>query len=523
MGSSQSTSPRPDDVSSNAQASQASFGTAPNNVHDLEQRLSPIVQRTLRRLVGVHTQQSATDRVLSKNTFVDLMGLPDPLVSRLHDGICIKHNATTLTYEALLEALYILLDESLLAPTEEQQSAQLSHRCVCVLSFLNRGGSELVETDLSEILSGCAIAAVAELRTLNGGELKLPQEDLLPTSPRIRQLAHQIFHSAGGSVNSGDKTISISQLHTWLNKNAPFMFKPLQTVISHHLLAFNTSLPSTETGSKHLPTLHGESEILSDGLVWMLSTFLPAWQPAAKNEESEAQMQWEVLFSARRDGYSINRFEYHTLKYPRPTLLLISGSLPSKVDANQPAIVIGAYIDGQSRHFWGTPGCLLFQLEPTFRVHRVKSAPAGDHFAFFSAEKGVLGFGGEAYNFNLSTDLQTATYQPGIVNKFATYDFAGYEGDKLTFDVDDVEVIGLGGEKARQIQCREWKFEERDASRRADVNLHDQTTAKQILAMAGSVSDTIVAEFQEDDLILGHKVHTFADELQPPPHQENDA
>ncbi|KND00930.1 uncharacterized protein SPPG_04032 [Spizellomyces punctatus DAOM BR117] len=491
MGSSQSTSHRPDDVPATAQASHASLGTAPNNVVDLEQRLSPTVRRIVRRVAGVDTQQSGTDRVLTKNTFTDLVGLPDPLVSRLYNGICTTHNTPTLTYEALLEALYVLLDESLLAPTDKEQTAQVLDRCVCVLSYLNRGRSELNETDLSEILSGCAAAAVAELQTLNGGELRLPQEDLLPTSPRIGQLAHQIFHSAAGPAKSGDKMISISQLHTWLNKNAPFIFKPLQTVISHRLLAFNSGLPSTETGSKHLPTLHGESEILSDGLVWLLSTFLPAWQPTAKNEESEAQMQWEVLFSARRDGYSINRFEYHTLKYPRPTLLIISGSLPSKIDANQPAIVVGAYIDGpwkKSRQFWGTPGFLLFQLEPTFRVHRAKSAPAGDHFAFFSAEKGVLGFGGEANNFNLSTDLQTATYQPVLANKLATYDFTGYEGDKLTFDVDDVEVIGLGGEKASQIQRREWKFEERDATRRADVNLHDQTTAKQILAMAGPIT-----------------------------------
>ncbi|KAJ3001222.1 hypothetical protein HKX48_002995 [Thoreauomyces humboldtii] len=62
------------------------------------------------------------------------------------------------------------------------------------------------------------------------------------------------------------------------------------------------------------------------------------------------------------------------------------------------------------------------------------------------------------------------------------------EEGKVTFLVDDVEVIGFGGETAREQQARAWSLDEREAARRGGVDLRaagGDEGAKMVLSMAG--------------------------------------
>ncbi|KAI8818440.1 TLD-domain-containing protein [Fimicolochytrium jonesii] len=461
--------------------------------------------------------------------FVVVGGLQTWLSARLFKSACEDGEREILHYEGFLRILQLLVrdDACYVTPhtAEELRQADLQ-----LLQCLSLKTGAFTRADLCELLSAVADVAITQLRALNksADRPQLGSESLEPDSPRIKMLSGQILRANQTNGISGDvESITVEDLQKWFIRNMPFIFEPVRFAFIQTWLTLNEEAQLPLYPPQHIPVV-GKSEILTDAMTWILSSFLKLPAPAAKehtlalaeSQQGETVAQWDLLFSARNDGYSINRFEYHTLKYPKPSLLLVSGSLPaSKTSNGEPQLItIGAYVDcpwKKSKSFWGTPDCMLFQLDPVvdlFRTNVESSTHAKlplDHFVYFSADSGVIGFGGEIGTFNFSTDLRTATLNLNSTSPLnvttqaqrpPTYDF-GPRGAKqesgITFDVDDLEVFGLGGTQARQRQRREWDFDARDAARRSGLVSHhrggDATAAdleitKQILAMAGVYS-----------------------------------
>ncbi|KAI9095843.1 hypothetical protein DFS34DRAFT_624987 [Phlyctochytrium arcticum] len=224
-----------------------------------------------------------------------------------------------------------------------------------------------------------------------------------------------------------------------------------------------------------------------------------------------------------------NRFEYYTLKCTRfdgcfcrhdvmiffsdsnPTLLLISGSTDMKKSSGSSKsvpIVIGAYVSSpwkKSKQYWGNSDTILFQVEPRPSVHTagtktpvassvkgnpVVPPPGSENYCYLNAD--AIGFGGTVNHFEFWTDLNRARFGPSIDEKapgrLSSPIFGGWS-DNVEFEVEDVEIIGLGTAHASAQQRREWNVDARAAERRQGVNVNDRDVARTVLAMAGVVPE----------------------------------
>lgn len=232
------------------------------------------------------------------------LGLPPGFSSRLYDGICAKHGSREMTFTLFIEAMSALVDMNSITSHPQTSTSGPSKK---LLMYLDQSGNGFGLTDLAEILSALATAAVMELRALNDGSDKskpnfIP-EDVSPTSPRISLLANQIMLESRSPSSNGSRSISAQQLQNWINNHALYIAKPLQDSMDAKLLQAigSASQPEALSGNLCLPIVHGESDILTDAMIWILASFIPPWEPAANNVETEGQARWEVLFSARRD------------------------------------------------------------------------------------------------------------------------------------------------------------------------------------------------------------------------------
>lgn len=316
------------------------------------------------------------------------------------------------------------------------------------------------------------------------GEADLPTHDF----KLIRQMAISIVNNISSSSSKDDDLPCISNhlFRQWKDAFSPHLFKPIQSLIIKSFTYYNTDEYRLLSPDK-VP-IADTSDILTPLYSTLLSWALP--------ENILITKQWTRLYSADQDGFSMNRFESHVFKYPGPTLLIMQVSCQDK------SMTMGAFITQpwkQSKHFWGSSECFLFELDPHFDIFRSK--PKTENYIYYHHDFGI-GFGANdnhvtpsGFILYLQNTLQEGLYQYEAYPSQPTFESATKSRKNTNFtykfDTENIEVFGLGNEKDRERQAREWKFEQQEADRRNGLNIRqaDGKLDKELLKMAGIIDE----------------------------------
>jgi len=229
---------------------------------------------------------------------------------------------------------------------------------------------------------------------------------------------------------------------TWL-ETMPLFSASISTLF-HQILFPETKMHST---ALHFPRLTGKSS------AFFQTATSPYLFPLACCSASLSG-PWHQLFASDHDGISFNRLLNALLGYSGPTVLLISGG----------GGVFGAFSDSpwkEAKDFYGGSGCFLFRLLPSFEVFRAKGTR--QNFVYCNPQarsKGYdnllhgIGFGGnlsqlrlfisETFDQNIAT-TSDLTYDDGQLLPFNSKD-SYFSSSKKLFDIDILEVYGVGGE-----------------------------------------------------------------------------
>ncbi|CAB4405507.1 hypothetical protein RhiirA5_402033 [Rhizophagus irregularis] len=261
-----------------------------------------------------------------------------------------------------------------------------------------------------------------------------------------------------------------------------------------------------------LPKLDETSEYLNPINLALLSLMLP--------EKVLRKKEWNYLYSGSKHGFSMNRFNTHVFKYTGPTLMIIRAELTSdrhseQASSSKKEILIGAYIPEQwrstssPRTCFGSAECFLFELYPNFEVF-----PASNHnknYIYYNPTFGI-GFGGIATSGPTSSKIVSTDANSFVIQLDNTLQHGRYRNDALRnlantfklsatrsffdtrFEVLEIEVVGMGGEGAREKQMRDWKWEDNESSKR--LNNRKDKVDKEILKIAG-----IIDESQRSEII----------------------
>ncbi|KAF7722439.1 Restriction of telomere capping protein 5 [Apophysomyces ossiformis] len=326
---------------------------------------------------------------------------------------------------------------------------------------------------------------------------------------RIRASAERLVasipsYNLSNSDNDNLPCVSAQQFFTWKNRNAPHLFKTFQSFIysrfgmcSQHSLSAVSDIVLFEA-TVSTPDV---SDILDRTYCLLLSWCLP--------ENCLQSKEWHRLYSSSKDGFSMNRFESHVFKYPGPTLLLIHADITNAdvaIDSYDVSttVVIGALVSQPwktSKQYWGDEACFLFELSPTFEVFR--PTKRNNQYVYCRDDFGI-GFGGtsslahpptkemSSLAITMDNTLQKGYYAQTLYPPLPTFESsAKRKSFAYSFETINVEVFGLGNNKARALQEKEWAFEKREALRRAGLNIRqsDNSIDKELLKMAGIIDE----------------------------------
>ncbi|CAO3634802.1 unnamed protein product [Cunninghamella blakesleeana] len=384
----------------------------------------------------------------------------------------------------------------------------------------------------------------------NGDDI---MEDILSVESLAKRLIKSIQLSTTTTMNNNsnndevkeEESITHDDFYKWKNRNAPYLFKIIQSFIyTHFTLKLNylselqkKNHPQEEDEKEEKENEEGHfdiilsqdqtpipdhTDILSINMCALLSWCLP--------EEYFTIKEWRRLYSGDKDGFSMNRFESHVFKYPGPTLFIMKiqstenhHHCDKKEEEEESFKIIGGLITvpwKQGKHYWGNDQCFLFELYPKFECYRAKKG-MNQQYIYCQSQFG-FGFGGtssymqtptsntfinhenesiiDQYMIYLDNGLQTGQYYHDPFPKHATFEKTNqftcsssphhYNNDyKYKFETLHVEVFGLGNEKLTQLQKKAWQFETQEANRRAGVQIRQQDgqVDKEILRMAGII------------------------------------
>ncbi|KAG2192788.1 hypothetical protein INT47_011401 [Mucor saturninus] len=318
------------------------------------------------------------------------------------------------------------------------------------------------------------------------GEADQPSHDF----KRIRQMAVNIVNTIKPSSPEDEELPCVSNclLRQWKDAFSPHLFKPLQSLITKSF-TYHNSDESRLLPPDKVPIVD-DSDILTPLYSTLISWALP--------ETILITKQWTRLYSADRDGFSMNRFESHVFKYPGPTLLVM------QVSNEERPMTLGAFITQawkQSKHFWGSSECFLFELDPQFDIFRSTGINKTENYIYYHHDFGI-GFGSNenhptpnGFILYLQNTLQEGLYQNEAYPSQPTFESATKSRRHLNFtcpfDTENIEVFGLGNEKDRERQAREWKFDQQEAERRNGLNIRqaDGNLDKELLKMAGIIDE----------------------------------
>lgn len=195
-----------------------------------------------------------------------------------------------------------------------------------------------------------------------------------------------------------------------------------------------------------------------------------------------------------------------------------AGTVPIVPRKNKERMILGAYVTETwkvSKAGWGNDSFALFELSPTFEVFPAKkpnnvqppfpvrgsasppsaAATPHRHYIHFLKNAGV-GFGGhdsESCMLYMDDNLHYGNYRQDFAggNVYMSAGGARHSGFDIDFEVVECEVWGLGGAEAKTRQTRDWEFEQREANRRASVQLRgkngEQDIDRDLLEMAGVI------------------------------------
>lgn len=236
-------------------------------------------------------------------------------------------------------------------------------------------------------------------------------------------------------------------------KGSPDFLYSLSSLYSHFLFP-SKSYKTRPKASRPIC----DTNLLNNGSSAQLSLFLPRDLVFGKID---------ALYRASHDGFSMGSFESKVLRYPGPTVLLLQGH----------SDVMGKVIMGifnnlpwkqSSKETFGDNETRLFQLAPKHRVYKAQQLC---HGSWFSKAVGI-GIGclppsvltKSPYYGTLSLVMDTSF-------EFATYRNEADATASARIEIRDVEVWGLGGDK--EAQRKAWDWEEAEADRRRNINIHD--------------------------------------------------
>ncbi|RCH88970.1 hypothetical protein CU098_009209, partial [Rhizopus stolonifer] len=238
---------------------------------------------------------------------------------------------------------------------------------------------------------------------------------------------HQV---AGATLINLDKSkegtcLSHTVFQEWKSNLFPHFFKPIQNFLVQ-------TFSFMERKPLELPSIPSDllSRMDSTLLCWALGTDVKIWSR---------------LYSAQKDGFSMNRFESHVFKYPGPTLMLM------RVETEDgQRMLIGASVTQAwkcSRQFWGTEDCVLFELEPHFDIFR--ATKKNERYIHYDHETGI-GFGAREragdFIISLRNTLQEGIYENEAYPRSPTFRSSTQRTRdfKHVFETENIEVFGLG-------------------------------------------------------------------------------
>lgn len=270
--------------------------------------------------------------------------------------------------------------------------------------------------------------------------------------------------------------------------------------------------PSTSSAGDALSTENHDTYLLTHGRAWAISLamrskigeeLLRACFPCSDDGIDET-----LLYRSSHHGKGLNRFWSNVEGYHGPLLILISASSPDAAhesDSNVKRWIIGALTQQGFENkdiFYGSSGN-LFSISPVFHIF----SPSGKEKNFVYSHihptgrvydphpKPVgIGFGGSLGNERIYLDEDFArvtirhhavdkTYQPGFI--IPNQGFLANEGL-----VSEVEVWGLGGERAQEMQNLHKKRENLFTEQRRKIDMKtfaswDDSPEKMMMDMIG--------------------------------------
>ncbi|OZJ06556.1 hypothetical protein BZG36_00540 [Bifiguratus adelaidae] len=313
--------------------------------------------------------------------------------------------------------------------------------------------------------------------------------------------------------------ISFSAFATWQHAYAPNLFILLQTFVKTAFLMASIH-PDQEqpihrpTWPSVLPDLEAPVPVARIDIA-KICLALPAERALIGNE-------WPLLYSASRDGFSMNRFEHGCFKYNAPTFLLVS----AETKDGSP-LIIGIYMSVPWKHDvkpFGDQNIRVLQLDP-WQVY--VGTRQNDQYVCCEREGGI-GIGGIKYHKRARETLRRkGSLGPGLESlpptvtaravsqsltledeyllwlprslqegKFSRgwYDIGDRPSchDPLSsatprpvkFNINDIHLYGLGTPDTLAHQKAAWEYEKKEANRRLEGKSHD---TRQFLKLAGII------------------------------------
>lgn len=367
----------------------------------------------------------------------------------------------------------------------------------------------------------------------------------------LKRVADCILWSFTPEQNPG---IFYHSFNTIIPASLPYLFDGLNPLFEHFLFSKNLDLsrhrrkssaaasasspppvsPTSPTSPSSIrsplspglppePLIPQEGEILDLNILSQLAFFLKG---------NKVFRRLRPLYMGSDAGFSIGSVEQKVFNWQAPSILLVSGTrlppdpdgarerafadtLPPKrfadsIKGNSKSnrVVYGAYLDIPWKHTHkeaaGGPGSLLFQLDPIHEVFR----PSTLNKDYFTFTKGGIAFGSPPPRARPVSGLSQHTVlgpvslylEEGLEFGVFNHDSAGggsfhpSESRKTDwqdrFEIESLEMWGLGGDEEAKRQKKAWEFEEREAAARKNIRRgKDVESDRALLEMAGLVGN----------------------------------
>ena len=239
------------------------------------------------------------------------------------------------------------------------------------------------------------------------------------------------------------------------------------------------------------------------------------------------------LYLGADAGFSMGSIEHKVFNWQAPSILLVSGtrlvgdadgtreralaeSLPPKRfadstrgNSDSDRVIYGAYLDIPWKHTYkeaaGGSNCLLFQLDPIHEVFRPSSLNK-DYFTFTKSgvsfgsppprTRPVSGLDGGhivlgAVSLTLDESLEYGVFNHDHIGGGSYHPSAIRKQDwQDRFEIESLEIWGVGGDEEAERQRKAWEFEEREAAARTHIRRgKDVESDRALLEMAGLVGN----------------------------------